>query len=253
MELSEKNLFLFDIDGTVSIGEKFIPGGHELLDYIKNTGKKYIFITNNSTRGTKSYIDKFRRMGLETDGMNFVTAATASLRYLSERYKGKKIYTVGTKSFIDELRAGGMIITEKFESGIDCVLVGFDNELTYRKIENACRILSESEADFLATNPDLVCPAPFGFVPDCGSICRMITEAVGREPVFLGKPERLIIDICLEISGCSADETVIVGDRLYTDILSGIKSGIDTAAVLTGETDRQEISLVSNCPKHPCH
>ena len=130
------------------------------------------------------------------------------------------------------------------------MLVGFDNELTYKKIETACRILSLTNADYAATNPDLVCPAPFGFIPDCGAICRMINEAVKREPVFIGKPESLIADICLENTGLTKEETVIVGDRLYTDILLGVKNGIDTVAVFTGETNAEEISLSHYKPKY---
>lgn len=242
MDIKNKKLFLFDIDGTVSIGEKFIPGGKELLRFIKSSGREYIFITNNSTKSTESYIEKFRKMGFETKPENFVTAATAAVRYIKQVYKNKKIFVVGTKSFVKELIKNKINAVETYGSDVDCVLIGFDNELNYGKIETACRILSEQKADFVATNPDLVCPAPFGFIPDCGSICQMISNAVKRKPFYIGKPESLIIDMCLETTGISKHETVIIGDRLYTDILSGIKSGVDTIAVLTGETDTEEIS-----------
>ncbi len=250
MELKNKKLFLFDIDGTVSVGNTFIDGAKEFLEYISQTGRKYIFITNNSTKSVSDYILKFRNMGLETTDENFVTASTAAVKYIRNKYKERKIYTIGTKSFVKELKKGGINAVESFEKDTACVLVGFDNELTYEKIETACHILSTTNADYAATNPDLVCPAPFGFIPDCGSICRMINEAVKKEPVFIGKPESLIADMCLENTGLSREETLVVGDRLYTDILLGVKNGIDTAAVLTGETDAQEIKLSSYKPDY---
>lgn len=250
MELKYKKLFLFDIDGTVSVGTKFIEGAKELLEYISQSGRKYIFITNNSTKSVSDYILKFSQMGLKTTEDNFVTAASATVKYIRNKYKDGKIYTIGTKSFVAELKKGGVNAIEEFDKDTVCVLVGFDNELTYKKIETACRILSLTNADYAATNPDLVCPAPFGFIPDCGAICRMINEAVKREPVFIGKPESLIADICLENTGLTKEETVIVGDRLYTDILLGVKNGIDTVAVFTGETNAEEISLSHYKPKY---
>ncbi len=250
MELKNKKLFLFDIDGTVSIGDEFIDGAKELLEYIAHTGRKYIFITNNSTKSVSDYILKFSAMGLKTTDSNFVTASYAAVKYMRNKYKDGKVYTIGTKSFINELKKGGVNAVEDFDKDTACVLVGFDNELTYSKIETACRILSVTDAGYAATNPDLVCPAPFGFIPDCGSICRMINEAVKKEPVFIGKPESLIADICLQNTGLSKEETLIVGDRLYTDILLGCKNGIQTAAVLTGETDTEEIKLSSYKPDY---
>lgn len=240
MTLKDKKLFLLDIDGTVSIGEKFIDGAMDFLNYISSVGK-YIFITNNSTKGTDDYIEKFSKMGLKTGPSNFITAVNASVFYLKKNYMGKKIFICGTKSFINELEKNNINYTEKFETDISAVLIAFDSELRYEKIYNVCRILSETNADYIATNPDLVCPAPFGFIPDCGSICSMISAAVKKEPVFIGKPSVLMADMCLEETGYSKDETIIVGDRLYTDILIGVNAKIDTAAVLTGETNSKEI------------
>jgi HAD superfamily hydrolase (TIGR01450 family) len=249
MNLKEKKLFLLDIDGTVSIGDKFIDGAIDFLKYISSVGK-YIFITNNSTKGTHDYIEKFSKMGLKTDASNFITAVNASIKYLKKNYCGKKIFVCGTESFLTELEKNGIKFTEKFETDISAVLIAFDSELNYGKIYNACRILSETKADYIATNPDLVCPAPFGFIPDCGSICSMISAAVKKEPLFIGKPSVLMADMCLEATGYSKDETIIVGDRLYTDILIGVNAKIDTAAVLTGETDINEISASDYKPTY---
>lgn len=137
MELKYKKLFLFDIDGTVSVGNKFIEGAKELLEYISQSGRKYIFITNNSTKSVSDYILKFSQMGLKTTEYNFVTAASAAVKYIRNKYKDRKIYTIGTKSFVAELKKGGVNAIEEFDKDTACVLVGFDNELTYKKNRNS--------------------------------------------------------------------------------------------------------------------
>jgi len=249
MALKDKKLFLLDIDGTISIGEEFIAGARDFLRYIEGVGK-YIFVTNNSTKGTDDYIKKFQKMGLKTDASSFVTAVNASVEYLKKNYADKKIFVCGTKSFVSELKKSGIDVCEKEEAGTAAVLVAFDNELRYDKIYSACSLLSQTKADYIATNPDLVCPAPFGFVPDCGSICSMITNAVKRKPLFIGKPSPLMADMCLKATGFTKEETIVVGDRLYTDILIGVNAGISTAAVLTGETDMDEIAASTYKPDY---
>lgn len=248
--LKDKRFFLFDIDGTVALGENLIDGAKELLDYIESINGKYIFITNNSTMGVNDYIKKFENLKVRVDESNFITAGYASALYLEENYKYKKIFCLGTKSFVSELKERNLNVTEIFESDVQCVIVGFDNELEYRKIEDVCKILSKKSVSFLATNPDLVCPVDFGFVPDCGSICQMIENAVERKPIFIGKPNKLIVDICFKKNEFLKEETLIIGDRLYTDILCGINSGIETAAVFTGETDLDEICKSSYKPTY---
>ena len=131
--------------------------------------------------------------------------------------------------------SGGLHITEEAEEGIDCVVAAYDSELTYGKLVQACRVLSTTQVPFYATNPDLCCPIDFGFIPDCGAICGMLTASTGREPVYLGKPSPQVVELCLSLSGFSREETLVVGDRLYTDIACGINAGVDTCVLFTGE------------------
>lgn len=183
--LSDKRLFLFDIDGTVSVGHKWLDGSLDLFSYIDSIGGKSVFITNNSTKSLRDYIEKFASMGVTADESSFFTAATVTLLHLKAHYSGQKIFVVGTRSFVKELKEHGLIITEDLEDDIVCALVGFDNELAYPKLEILCELLQTRQVDYLATNPDLACPAPFGMIPDCGAICRMVECAVGRMPRFL--------------------------------------------------------------------
>ena len=241
MTLLDKKLFLFDIDGTISVGDTLFDGTLDLLHYIDSIGGKAYFITNNSTKSTSSYIEKFAKWNIPTTANQFMTAGYVSMKYLQNNFGKGKIYVVGTKSYIKELRANGLNITEEADDDVVAVMIAFDDEVTYDKLYKACKLLSEKDIPYIGTNPDLCCPAPFGFVPDCGSICAMVDNSVGRKPLYIGKPNRLMVDLCVQDSGFSYDETVVVGDRLYTDIAVGINAGVETIAVLTGETTQEEI------------
>lgn len=243
MGLQNKKLFLFDIDGTIAIGDTLYEGSKELLSYISSIGGKSYFITNNSTKSGADYVEKFKScFGLDTTENLFITSGYMTLRFLKENFAHKKIYCLGTKSFITELKKNSLIVTEEIEPDISCILVGFDNELTYRKLEIACELLSTRDLPFYATNPDLRCPVPFGFVPDCGAICEMLHTAAGKTPVYLGKPNASVVDMCLSDSGFSKGETLVVGDRLYTDIACGINAGVETCVLLTGEAKKEELA-----------
>lgn len=241
--LSQKKLFLFDIDGTLAIGDTLYEGSADLLSYIDSIGGKSYYITNNSTRSGKDYVEKFANaFGLQTSEEQFITSGFMAIRFLQEHYPTEKIFVLGTASFIKELRRNELYITEAAEPDVACILAAYDNELTYNKLTEACRVLSTTKVPFYATNPDLCCPIDFGFVPDCGAICNMLTASTGKTPVYLGKPSRSVVDICLEASGFEPEETLVVGDRLYTDIACGINAKVDTCVVYTGEATPEEVS-----------
>ncbi|MBY0758566.1 MULTISPECIES: HAD-IIA family hydrolase [Sellimonas] len=239
--LGEKKYFLFDIDGTLAVDTTLYDGTKEFLEWIEETGGRCFYITNNSTKSRKDYVEKFKNWGIRTEESQFMTASYAACLYLKKYYEGKKIFVLGTPSFIKELKEAGILVTEKAEDHVDCVLVGFDSTLNYDKMTDACRLLFQKEVDFLGTNPDLRCPASFGFIPDCGAICRMLEVTAGRKPYFIGKPNRLIADLCMQQCKGSPEEYLVVGDRLYTDIACGIEAGIETAVVYTGEADPEEV------------
>ena len=241
--LAKKKLFLFDIDGTIAIGDSLIDGTRELLAYIDSVGGKAYYITNNSTKSNADYVERFRKVfGLETTENLFVTSGYMTILFLKEKYASDKIFILGTASFVAELRKNGLNVTEQDEEGIACVVAAFDSELNYQKLIQVCKVLSTRDVPFYATNPDLCCPIDFGFVPDCGAICQMITASTGKEPVYLGKPSADVVRLCQQDSHFTDEETLVVGDRLYTDIACGINAGVDTCVLYTGEATPEEVA-----------
>lgn len=239
-ELKNKRLWLFDMDGTICEEESLFAGALDLLNLIKQIGGQYVFITNNSSKSVVDYINKVNRLGIEADENNFFTSAQATLLWLQNHMPKAKVYCQGTKSLLYGLYKAGVRVTEKVED-VDVVLVGFDTELSSVKIRNTCEILSTQKVKYIATNPDYACPVSFGFVPDCGAICEMIRHATGAWPQFIGKPEPVMVNIVREKMGYEADDVCVVGDRLYTDIATGINAGVSSICVLTGEATQEEI------------
>ena len=238
--LKNKKLWLFDLDGTVYVDDTLLPGATELLEYIKKNNGHSVYITNNSSKSVEDYLKKAERIGLPADIDSFYTSAQATALYLTENYPGKKIYCQGTKSFITGLKSSGVDVTENAEK-VDVVVVGFDTEMDMEKLCRTCEILQTQDVAFLATNPDLACPVSYGFMPDCGSICAVIKNVTGREPIYIGKPEPVMIENVMKKYGVSRDETVVVGDRLYTDVATGVKNGAKGILVLTGECKRSDV------------
>ncbi len=241
--LKNKRLFLFDIDGTLSVEDFLYDGSFELLELIKKRGGYSFFITNNSTKSCADYVEKFKRWNIATDEKQFVTAGFMTREFLKEKHAGDKIFVVGTKSFIKELKKNKLNVTTSPETDVKCVLVAYDSELKYDKLVDACEILSREDIKYYATNPDMACPAKFGFIPDCGAICKMLEYATKRVPMYIGKPNEEVVNCCMRVAGItSKDEVLVVGDRLYTDIACGINAGVETCVVYTGEAKPEDIA-----------
>lgn len=240
--LKHKKLFLFDIDGTIAVGDTLYDGSADLLDYIDRIGGKAYYITNNSTKSGEDYVEKFRdAYGLKTSKDQFVTSGYMTLRFLLAHYFDRTVYVMGTSSFIGELRRNGLTVTEKYRPDIACAVVAYDSELSYEKLCETSKVLQTMDIPFYATNPDLRCPIDFGFIPDCGAMCNLLTATTDKSPVYLGKPSKKVVELCLELSGFSKEETLVVGDRLYTDIACGINGGVDTCVLLTGEAKKSDL------------
>lgn len=234
IDFKRKKLFLLDMDGTIYLGDNLFDGTLDFLRRVREQGGRYLFATNNSSRGVNAYVERLRRMGIDAVADDFLTSTDALIWYLRGKYDDALIYAFGTKTFREQLIDAGFRITDKLEEGISLLVCGFDTELTFQKLEDACILLGRG-VDFVATNPDWVCPTAWGSVPDCGSVCEMLFRATGRRPKFIGKPQPEMVLLSMERCGCTREETVLIGDRVYTDIACGVNAGVDTAFVLSGE------------------
>lgn len=252
-KLKQKKLFLLDMDGTLYLDDRLFEGAAEFLSNIKKSGGKYVFLTNNSSRGVESYIEKMTRLGVSAGGSDFITSVDALIYRLRNEYGQnaltRRMYIMGTESFKAQMRAEGFNITDAIEDGIKTLVIGFDRELTFSKLEDACRLLGKS-VDYFATNPDWVCPTEYGYVPDCGSFAFMLEKATGRKPEFVGKPEPQMAYLAMDRFGFAPENTLLIGDRLYTDIACGINAGVDTAFVLSGEGTLKDIDETGIEPKY---
>ncbi len=249
--LTQKKLFLFDIDGTLAVGDTLFEGSRQLLKHIQKIGGKAYYITNNSTKSGDDYVKRFRQVfDLESTEDLFITSGYMTIQFLKEHFVGQKIFVLGTSSFVAELSKNGLTITETPDADVSCVVVAYDSELNYQKLVNVCQILSTMDVPYYATNPDLCCPIDFGFIPDCGAICNMIECSTGKKPIYLGKPSRDVVDLCVAASGFTPEETIVVGDRMYTDILCGVNAGVDTCVLYTGEATNEEVAESSYKPTY---
>ena len=227
------------MDGTIYLDNDLFDGVTDFLEHVRAIGGKYIFLTNNSSKSVDKYIEKLASLGISSTAEDFLTSTDATILYLNKKTY-QKIYAFGTTSFKEQLRAAGLPITDKLEDGIDCLCMGFDSELTFQKLEDACILLNRG-VDYIATNPDWVCPTWYGYVPDCGSVSEMLYNATKRRPTFIGKPQPTMALLAMEKTGFTPEETVLIGDRLYTDIACGVNAGINTIFVLSGEGTMEDL------------
>ena len=247
-DVSNIDLFLFDLDGTLYLGEVLFPFTKELLREIRARGKKYQYMTNNSSKSVGDYVKKLSRIGIEAVPEDFVTSSQATIRYLKQYHEGATLYVCGTRSLKAEFAEAGLIVVESADSA-ECVVMGYDTELDYKKLLDVSRLLTERpDMPYIATNPDLVCPTEFGYVPDCGSVCIMIKNATGRLPVVIGQPEPMMPLLAMEREGVEPERCAVVGDRIYTDVKSGLNAGAKGILVMSGETTPEILAASDTKP-----
>jgi 4-nitrophenyl phosphatase len=240
-QIRDTKLFLLDLDGTVYLENELIPGVKEFTGYLSRLQVPYVFLTNNSSCSGDEYLKKLHSMGISVSSENILTSGQATGMYLTAVSGAVKLFVVGTDALKRELEGHGHLISENEYDPVDYVVVGFDTELTYEKLRAAC-IHLENGAGFIATNPDLVCPIKGKkYIPDCGSICKMLENATGRQPVIIGKPNTTMVEIIKKRYRISSEQMAIIGDRLYTDIALGNKAAIFSLCVLTGESRLEDI------------
>lgn len=257
-------LFALDMDGTIYLGTKWIDGAREFLDAVESSGRRYVFLTNNSSKDPTSYVEKLANMGLNITRDKIITSGDATIHLLQKEYPDKRVYLLGNDLLKRQFRESGIILVndeleEEYKangclslksgetqpdnySAADLVVVGFDTSLDYLKMSVVCDLV-RSGLPYITTHPDYNCPTETGFIPDAGAIHAFIEASAGRRPdITVGKPNAGIIDYMVDITQTKRSEIAMVGDRLYTDVAAGVNNGLTGILVLSGEATMEDVA-----------
>lgn len=228
--------FVFDMDGTINLGDQLIDGALDLIEYLQQNDIKFFFFTNNSSKSPEEYIEKLHRLGFKNMKREHIaTSGDVMIHYLKNKFENPSVYLAGAPALKQQFASAGIDISGQPRA----VVVGFDTTWDFQKANDVCTLVSRG-LPFLATNVDKICPMEYDeFLPDCGSICAMVTHATDIKPKFVGKPSKETVDYIIEKSGTK--NIAIVGDRLYTDIATAINGNVMGIAVLSGEITREDI------------
>ncbi len=236
--LAKVKCFLLDMDGTFYLGNNLLPGSLEFLDACERTGRRTLFLTNNSSKSAVHYVMKLKRMGVRERFLRVLTSGHAAASYALRVLPGKKAFLLGNNILKEELLELGLLIDNE---NPDYVLIAYDTTLDYEKMTRVCDLV-RAGLPYIATHPDFNCPTETGFAPDIGAIIAFIEASAGRRPdIILGKPYQGIVEEALRLTGFRADELAMVGDRLYTDIATGVTFGMTSILVLSGEATMEDL------------
>ena len=238
--------YLFDLDGTIYLGDELLPGAQRLIERLRELGRAPLFLTNNPTRDPQMYADKLTRLGLPTPAGAVVNTVLTMTAWLLQHAPGAGVFVIGEEPLRRALAAAGVRLTERPEE-IDVVVASYDRTFDYRKLQIAFDALwQHRRARLVTTNPDAYCPVgPGRGEPDAAAITAAIEAATGvRCEVNVGKPSRIMLDTALAVLGLRAEDCVMVGDRLHTDIAMALDAGTDSALVLTGESTRDDVAAI---------
>ena len=236
--LKDIRCFILDMDGTFYLENKLFDGSLEFIQTLGKHSKEYYFFTNNSSINADVCRKKLEKMGCRMTKEKILTSNQVIIQYINKKMLGKRIYLLGTKYLEADFKEAEIEFTD---NDPDVVIVGFDTTLTYEKVANACEFIRKG-VPFLAVNQDLNCPIGNGFLPDCGSMCAMITASTGVEPIYFGKPTKHTLNYILKKTGFKEREIAFIGDRLYTDVAMGEGTEAITILVLSGETKKEDLS-----------
>ncbi|MDD3336075.1 MAG: HAD-IIA family hydrolase [Eubacteriales bacterium] len=230
--------FMLDMDGTFYLGNRLLDGSLCFLDKLRETGRSTLFLTNNSSKSATVYVEKLKGMGVKEPFLSVLTSGQAAGSYCLREKKGQKAFLLGNDMLRAELESMGVSIDQEHP---DYVLIGYDTSLDYAKMTAVCDFV-RAGLPYIATHPDFNCPTETGFAPDIGAIMAFIEASTGRRPEqIIGKPYGGIVEEALRKTGLQKQELAMVGDRLYTDIATGLNFGILSILVLTGEATMDDV------------
>lgn len=232
-KLAQVKCFLLDMDGTFYLGDNLIEGSLDFLDALKRTGRQCLFLTNNSSKSGSVYEEKLKKMNVPEEFRKVLTSGQAAANYVVNQYPGKKAFLLANEVETKEMMALGVEVDQE---NPDYVLIAFDTELDYKKMCMLCDHVRNG-LPYIATHPDFNCPTETGFIPDIGATIAYVKASTGREPdLIIGKPNSGIVEETLRVTGLKKEELAMVGDRLYTDIATGVNFGMTSILVMSGET-----------------
>ena len=245
MNIQDVRCFLLDMDGTFYLGENLIPGSLDFIRRVEETGRDFLFLTNNSSHNADFYVQRLKRMGLNVGREKVLTSGEATAAVLKEKYPGKRAFVLGNEFLLEEMREAGVTVDQ---TAPEIVVVGYDTTLDYKKMTAVCDFV-RAGLPYIATHPDFNCPTETGFAPDIGAIMAFIEASTGRRADrVVGKPHTGIVQAALRRTGLQVGQLAMVGDRLYTDIETGLKSGMLSILVMSGETTPEMLAAYPHKP-----
>lgn len=240
-------LFLLDMDGTFYLGDRLIDGSLSFIDRVQKTGRDFLFLTNNSSHNAAFYVERLHRMGLDVPRSKILTSGEATCEVISEKYPAKRAYVLGNEYLIEEFHEAGIPVDD---ANPEIAVIGFDTTLTYEKMRKICDLV-RAGLPYIATHPDFNCPTENGFMPDIGAIIAFIEASTGRRPdLIVGKPNTGIVEAAVRRTRIAPARMAMVGDRLYTDIETGIRSGMLSVLVMSGETTQEMLASSATRPDY---
>ncbi|MEA4853279.1 MAG: TIGR01457 family HAD-type hydrolase [Christensenella sp.] len=243
-ELREKKGFICDMDGVIYHGNRLLDGAREFVEWLQKEGKPFLFLTNASERSPRELKEKLNRMGLDIPEENFYTSALATAKFLKKQTERRSAYVIGEAGLINALYEAGITMNDVDP---EYVVVGETQHINYESITRAMRFVMNG-AKLIGTNPDLTGPGEHGLFPACGAMISPIEVATGKKAYFIGKPNPLMMRTGLKLLGLHAQDAVMVGDRMDTDVVAGVEAGMETVLVLSGVSTRETLE---NFPYRP--
>ena len=245
-KLSDKKGYICDMDGVIYHGNRLVEGAKEFVNWLKQHQKKFLFLTNSSAKSPKELKQKLSHMGIEVGVEDFFTSAQATASFLASQSPGVGVYVIGESGLINALHDSGFYIDNVNPT---YVVVGESRTYNFEQIELAVQLILNG-AKLIGTNSDLTGPSEKGVAPACRALVAPIEMATNRKAYFIGKPNPLIMRHAIAKIGCRLEDTLIIGDRMDTDIIAGIESGIETALVLSGITKKEDLVMFPYQPNY---
>ena len=245
-KLSDKKGYICDMDGVIYHGDRLVEGAKEFVDWLKNQNKSFLFLTNSSAKSPKELKQKLARMGIDVGIEHFLTSAQATASFMASQNPNVGVFVIGESGLINALHDAGFYIDQVNPM---YVVVGESRTYNFEQIETAVHLVLGG-AKLIGTNSDLTGPSEKGIVPACRALVAPIEMATGRHAYFIGKPNPLMMRHAIKKIGCKLEDTLIIGDRMDTDIIAGIESDIETALVLSGITRREDLAMYPYQPNY---